>query len=98
MPRTKIAALPDPESAEEPESVASEETLAVAEAQAALDKALMEQLAEQQDEPRQTMQEAFDDVAKMIASTKRTTHLSEQTIVKLWELQLMWTLNTRRAQ
>lgn len=45
--------------------------------------------------PSATLEGNFLAVAAMVAATKKETRLSEPTLVKLWELNLMWALNNR---
>lgn len=51
------------------------------------------------DEPRRnpTLSENFVDVAILIADVKKKSRLSEATLIKAWELGLMWALNNRQS-
>jgi hypothetical protein len=47
--------------------------------------------------PKPTLGENFVSIAELIKTVKFKTRLSEQTLVKLWELNLMWALNNRQT-
>lgn len=44
----------------------------------------------------QTIGQQFDDIVDLIAAARRRTKLSEATLIKAWELNLMWVLNNRQ--
>lgn len=71
----------------------------IAEAQAAKDAELMASLQKRDEEQKKaappSLGDNFISVAAMIKQAKFDTRLSEQTLIKAWELTLMWELNTR---
>ena len=75
-----------------------------AQAQADGDAALLEALKDRDgdipaapEQPQsQTLQDAYLDVVGLITKAKNTSRLSEPTLLKLWELQLGWTLQMRQ--
>lgn len=87
MARTKRAAAPTQQ--------------AEAEQQAALDAALAEALQNRDGAPASpprrslTLGENFVNVVELLKQARRSSRLSEATLVKLWELNLMWALNNR---
>lgn len=87
----------------------SKEAKALAAAQAAKDAELLAALAERKasgneptletppepEEKTLTLGDQFLGIAELIATAKRVHRLSEQTLTKLWELNLQWVLNER---
>lgn len=77
--------------------------VAIAEAQAAVDKALAEALAKRDAEAPSKPAKAkpaslgdnFLSVAAMIAQAYKDTHIAHPNLIKIWELTLMWELNNR---
>ena len=77
--------------------------IAAAEKQAAQDAALLEALkardaAQPTEPPAQapTLRENFESIVAMLADEKRKTRLSEATLVKAWELNLLWVIQNRQ--
>lgn len=82
---------------EAPAPSASEDAVAVAEQQASADAALLAALqARDAEPPQQTIADQYNDIIDLIATAKRRTRLSEATLIKAWELNLMWVLNNRQ--
>lgn len=68
-----------------------------AEQQAAADLALLKALQERdKPKPGPTIGDNFVAAAALIADTRQRTRLSEPTLIKLFELQMMWALNNRQ--
>lgn len=75
-----------------------------AEAQAAQDAALMESLVKRdgvltppQRPSNPTIGDNFIGSAALIAQAKKDTHLTENTLIKLFELQMSWALQNRQT-
>lgn len=69
-----------------------------AEAQAAKDREALAQLEARKKEPRKpTIGDNFVTTAHMIATARAETRLSEATLLKIYELNLMWALNNRQS-
>lgn len=91
-------------SSDAPEGI-DPEVWANAQARAEEDRLLLEQVrafAESGGEPKPaarrnpSLGENFVDMAQLLAKVKKETRLSEGTVLKLWELNLMWALNNRQ--
>lgn len=72
---------------------------AIAEAQAAKDRDLLEALGKRDTAPavapKPSLGDNFVSVAAMIAQASKDTHIAHVNLVKIWELTLMWELNNR---
>jgi hypothetical protein len=83
---------------------------AAAEAAAKDDAALLDALTRRDSDPEtrndpapaepesqgQTLGEQYLSVVNLIADAKKTTRLTEATLIKAWELNLMWVINSRQ--
>jgi hypothetical protein len=79
----------------------SKKAQAAAEATAKGDAALLDALTKRDSnpepkEPTQTIGDQFNSIADLIVATKQRTRLSEATLIKAWELNLMWIINSRQ--
>lgn len=87
-------------------SVVTDEQQAIAQAQADADATILANLQDRdgvltapEPEPEtQTIGSAFRSSVQLIAETKREFRLSEQTLVKMWELNLMWVIQNRQQE
>jgi hypothetical protein len=71
-----------------------------AEEQAAQDREFIERIKQMSEAPpkrRPSLGENFVDMANLIKEAKKDTRLSETSLIKLWELNLMWALNNRSS-
>ena len=79
-----------------------EAIIEAAKRQAAEDQALAEALKNRDGAPpaaqprTTTLQEQFIDVVALIADAKKNFRLSEQTIIKTWEITLFWNIQNRQ--